>query len=210
MGTHRPRYQELVLVSGVAARLGEPGHRGLVFDAANLERNAGKLVQFACPTTWVRADREGRFQTKALERAIEYRAAVSTRTKYNSRGELVSGKSDWFEATDRTTPFGDIAVERLRSLRGKTVDEDAKPVEFARVTRADAGPGSFVAHSKADGRFTFYGVFAPGEYRLQVGAYRHETRKATIRVGKEHFRSRDDLPTIVLRRQEAGSAGAAD
>jgi hypothetical protein len=159
----------------------------------------GKLVHCAPAITWVRSDLEGFFQTKPVERDREYRAVVSTRTKYNSRGEIVSGKSDWFEASDRNTLFGEVAVERLRSLKGKIVDEDGKPVAFAKVALAGADrPRETV--SRADGRFTLYGVLVPGEYRLRVETHEHETCEATIRAGKEHFRSKDDRPVIVLRR----------
>jgi protocatechuate 3,4-dioxygenase beta subunit len=105
----------------------------------------------------VRTDAAGRFQTpQRLQPDLEYRAEVETA----GNGPCAT---EWVEPPrGKTATFADVvllATPRLRTLAGRVVDRQGKPIAGVSVFQSGDGPHRTSASTDSHGQFHLHGVF---------------------------------------------------
>lgn len=106
-------------------------------------------------------DAEGLFQSPApVEGGIEYRALVHP-------GEVAAAGSQWVKAAGKAADFGDLIVRRLRTVEGRVVDADGKPMPGAVVRNWGNDAPQTTSVTDDDGRFSLAGL-PPGKVFLTV------------------------------------------
>ncbi len=105
-----------------------------------------------------RAGAEGRFRTPAwLDPELDYRADVAA-------PGFVSVRTEWLEPkASKSHAFADIILlpaPAVRTVEGRVVDRQGKPVAGAAVFQSGDGPRRTRCVSDAEGRFRLSGVYA--------------------------------------------------
>ncbi len=105
----------------------------------------------------IRTDVDGRFRTpRQLKRGHGYRAEIKS-----LNDALLPENTPWLALKTGTRPFFDkIVLRRLRTVRGRVVDSQGKPVEGASVRQAGDGPALTQAVTDSEGRFALPAVLA--------------------------------------------------
>ena len=105
----------------------------------------------------IRTDAHGWFRTpRQLKRGYGYRAEIKPVDE-----AFMPENSPWLAIRADTRPFvPEIVLRRLRTVGGRVVDSQGKPVAGASVRQAGDGPAPTQVVTDADGRFALPGVLA--------------------------------------------------
>jgi len=120
----------------------------------------------------VRTDGDGRFRTpRQIKRGYGYRAEVKPVDE-----TFMPESSPWLAIKNETRPFfPKMGLRRLRTVRGRIVDSQGKPVAGASVRQAGDGPAPTHDVTDSEGRFALPGVVAgPAFVFVAKDGYRFE------------------------------------
>ena len=158
----------------------------------------------------VRSDRDGRFRTpRHLKRGYGYRAEIKPVDE-----SIMPESTPWLAIKTETRPFfPKIVLRRLRTVRGRVVDTQGKPVAGALVRQASDGPALTQDVTDSEGRFALPGVLAePALVFVARDGYRFEGKpiaasdavvEVTLaRVDEPFHQAHDGLPPPLARADE--------
>jgi hypothetical protein len=131
----------------------------------DFEVEAGRVVFDADGGDTVLSDPDGRFRTPRLLRPdLEYRARVE------AEGRILSW-TEWIAAA-RSTAFPEVVlhpIEPTRTVEGRVVDRDGRPIAGAEVSQSGDGPRRTRTVADAEGRFRLPGLFREPAFLYVAG-----------------------------------------
>jgi beta-lactamase regulating signal transducer with metallopeptidase domain len=125
----------------------------------------------------IRTDQDGRFTTpRQLRRGYGYRAEIKPADE-----DLMPENTPWLALKSETRPFfPKMVLRRLRTVRGRVIDSQQRPVAGASVRQAGDGPSPTESVTDSEGRFALPGVLAePAFVFVAKDGFRFEGKPIT-------------------------------